>query len=129
MMDRLDSTEDLNPTGNPAPGSGIHGKVLHGYCQWQQQVGCTQSSIASCSWSWSVSHQFGTSPSPGWAVFKAITNPVAALLQQSPIFLPPTPSLRPLQLRHALFVCKHWYNAIISDQKLWSTITIDRSNQ
>jgi hypothetical protein len=55
--------------------------------------------------------------------------------QQSPIYLLPSELLceifsplasqGPLQLRHALFVCKHWYNIIVSDKKLWSTIIID----
>ncbi len=60
----------------------------------------------------------------------------SSLLQRSPIFLLPSELLceifslfasrGPLQLSNAIFVCKHWYNVIISDQKLWSTITLDR---
>jgi len=30
------------------------------------------------------------------------------------------------QLRHALFVCKRWYNIITNDKVLWSTIIIDQ---
>lgn len=60
---------------------------------------------------------------------------LSSLLQRSPIFHLPSELLReifslfanrgPLQLSHTIFVCKHWYNVIISDQKLWSTITLD----
>ncbi len=60
----------------------------------------------------------------------------SSLLQQSPIFLLPPELLceifsilasrGPLQLRHGLFVCKHWHNVIVNDQKLWCTITLDR---
>ena len=31
-----------------------------------------------------------------------------------------------LQLRHALFVCRFWYNVIIHNPNLWSTIKIDQ---
>ena len=60
---------------------------------------------------------------------------LSSLLQQGPISLLPSELLREtfshiaiqgsFQLRHALFVCKHWHNVIVSDKKLWSTITID----
>ena len=60
----------------------------------------------------------------------------SSLLQRSPIFHLPSELLcesfslfasrGPLQLSHAIFVCKHWYNVIINDQKLWSTITLDQ---
>lgn len=62
-------------------------------------------------------------------------NQPSSLVQQSPIFhLPPEllyeifsvlASRGPLQLRHALFVCKHWHNVIISYQKLWCTVILD----
>jgi hypothetical protein len=62
-------------------------------------------------------------------------NQPLSLLQQSPIsFFPPEllheifsplANRGPLQLRHALFVCKHWHAVITSDKRLWSTITID----
>lgn len=58
-----------------------------------------------------------------------------SLLQQGPISLLPSELLREIfsllaiqgtfQLRHALFVCRHWHNVISSDKKLWSIITID----
>ena len=63
-------------------------------------------------------------------------NQPSSLLQQSPVFLLPPELLREIfsvlairgqfQLRHALFVCKHWHNVILNDQKLWCTITLDR---
>ena len=63
-------------------------------------------------------------------------NKPPSLLQQSSIFLLPSELLceifslvairGPSQLSHALFVCKHWYNIIVDDQKLWSTIILDR---
>lgn len=63
-------------------------------------------------------------------------NQPSPLLQQSLVFLLPPELLREIfsflasqgqfQFRHALFVCKHWYNVIVSDQKLWCTITLDR---
>jgi len=62
-------------------------------------------------------------------------NQLSSLLQQSPIWLLPFELLReifsplatqgPFQLRHALFVCRRWYNVIVSHKKLWSTIIID----
>ena len=60
----------------------------------------------------------------------------SSLLQRSPIFLLPSELLceifslfanrGPLQLCHAITVCKHWYHVIVSYRKLWSTITLDR---
>jgi len=62
-------------------------------------------------------------------------NQLPSLLQQSPIWLLPSELLREIfsrlasqglfQLRHALFVCRRWYNIIVSHKTLWSTIIIN----
>jgi hypothetical protein len=33
----------------------------------------------------------------------------------------------PLQLRHALFVCRHWYHSVVNHAKLWCKIALDES--
>jgi len=62
-------------------------------------------------------------------------NQLPSLLQQSPISLLPSELFHEIfaplasrglfQLSHALFVCKHWHNVIVSDKELWSAIILD----
>ena len=117
------------------PRSNKRPRPVSKYLRRSQSAISTYNTFGSWPWALAVSHQVGTLTLARMDNLHRNDQP-SSLLQQSSIFLLPSELLceifsllasrGPIHLCHALFVCKHWHNSILNDQKLWSTIILDQ---